>query len=140
MKYWNTLNLIGKIHSAANQFIINELEKHGIKGMVPSHGDILNVLYNNKSMTMKEIAIKIKRTQPTVTVLIDKLVEYGYVLKIKDTDDTRITNITLTKKGEDFQVIFHDISHNLNIKMHKGLNKDETGLLQNILERVSNNW
>ena len=140
MKIRNTLNLVASIRETANQFIINELENHGINGMVPSHGSILNALYSSKSMTMKEIAVKIKRKQPTVTVLIDKLVDLGYVLKIKDTDDTRITNITLTKKGEEFQTIFMEISHKLNKKMHRGLTEDESDMLQNLLERVLKNW
>ncbi len=140
MKTRNTLSVIATIRETANQFIIEELEKHGVKGMVPSHGAILNALYMNKSMTMKEIANAIRRKQPTVTVLIDKLAENGYVKKEKDRGDTRITNILLTKKGEEFQTVFLEISQKLNKKMHKGLNDEEMAALQIILDKIMNNF
>ena len=68
-----TLSLISRIHEKGNRFIIEQLNENGIEGLAPSHGDILAfLLYNGKS-TMKEIANKIHRTKPTVTILIDKL-------------------------------------------------------------------
>ena len=69
----NLLALVSKIHEKGNRFIIEELKKNGAEGLVPSHGDILVCLYQNDKMTMKEIADKINRTRPTVTVLVDKL-------------------------------------------------------------------
>ncbi len=140
MKIRSTIHFIGKIREDANKFIIDELEKRGITGIVPSHGAILMALYKQKSMTMKGIADKIKRRQPTVTVLVDKLVEYGYVIKEKDSDDSRVTNIRITQKGDDFRSIFFEISENLNKKMHHGLSEKESELLENLLERVSENW
>ena len=69
----NMLALISKIHEKGNRFIIEELKKNGADGLVPSHGDILVCLYHNDKITMKDIADKIHRTRPTVTVLVDKL-------------------------------------------------------------------
>ena len=140
MKIRSSINLIGIIREKANKFIIDELEKRGINGVVPSHGAILMALYNQKSMTMKEIADKIKRRQPTVTVLIDKLLKYGYVIKEKDNGDSRITNISMTQKGHDFRSVFFEISEIMNKKMHQRLSEKESEILENLLERVSNNW
>ena len=67
----NFLSLISKIHDKGNRLIIEELKRNGADGLVPSHGDILVCLYQNDKMTMKEIADKINRTRPTVTVLVD---------------------------------------------------------------------
>jgi MarR family transcriptional regulator, organic hydroperoxide resistance regulator len=89
---------------------------------------------------MKEIAEKINRKQPTVTVLVDKLLEYGYVIKEKDDEDSRIINICLTKKGEDFRSIFFEISEKLNKKIHKGLTEKEADLFENLLKRVLSKW
>jgi DNA-binding MarR family transcriptional regulator len=140
MKIRSSINLIGIIREKANKFIIDELEKRGINGVVPSHGAILMALYNQKSMTMKEIADKIKRRQPTVTVLIDKLLKYGYVIKEKDNGDSRITNISMTQKGHDFRSVFFEISEIMNKKMHQRLSEKESEILENLLKRVSNNW
>jgi len=141
MKIRKTLFLIGKIHEGANAFIVNELEKAGIKGIVPSHGAILIALYENKKqMTMKEVAEKIRRTQPTVTVLVDKLVEHGYLVREKSADDARTSFISLTKKGESIRELFFDISIKLNARMHKGLSESEAGQLVLLLEKSAMNW
>ena len=114
MKLMETVKYISFIKEEANQFIIKELEKKGIDGIVPSHGSILMALYKKKQMTMKEIAEDIRRKQPTVTVLIDKLLKLGYVEKRKDAEDSRSSIIQLTKKGDEFRSTFIDISIKLN--------------------------
>ena len=38
---------IAKIHEYADRFIIQELKKNNITGLVPSHGEILLWLYQN---------------------------------------------------------------------------------------------
>ena len=53
------LSYISKIHEKGNRFIVEQLNKNGIKELVPSHGDILAVLYKDGKTTMKEIADKI---------------------------------------------------------------------------------
>lgn len=140
MQLNRTQELISLIKEEANRFIDEELKKKGIHGIVTSHGSILMALYKNNKMTMKEISEKINRKQPTVTVLIDKLLSHGYVSKEKNVDDSRITFIHLTKKGEEFRSIFFDISKKMNRRMLNGLSNEDSETLENLLERVSKNW
>ena len=74
MKF-NSIFLISRIRESANNFIINELKKAGIKGIAPSHGDIMAALYKEDKIPMNLLAKKIRRTKATLTVLADKLVE-----------------------------------------------------------------
>ncbi len=140
MKLLKTLTTIASIHEAANHFIIQEMEKRGIKGLVPSHGAILNALYTKGSMSMKEIALTIKRKQSTVTVLTEKLVQNGYVEKQRDADDCRVSNIILTSKGREFQLFFIEISQNLNKKIHAGMSNNEINTLTTFLEKIESNF
>ena len=58
------------------------LEKRGIEGLVVSHGNILDILYdNNGKLTMKEISEGINRSKSTVTQLVDKLLKADMLLK-----------------------------------------------------------
>jgi hypothetical protein len=72
---YDTASKVGKIRDAVNNLILSEFNKHGVDGIAPSHGDILVCLYEKNGLSVKELAEKIHRTQPTVTVLIDKLME-----------------------------------------------------------------
>ena len=132
----NMLTLISKIHEKGNRFIIEELKKNGAVGLVPSHGDILVCLYQNDKMTMKEIAEKIHRTRPTVTVLVDKLEKLGYLKREISQNDNRYTYITLTKKGQNFKPVFEKISEDLNNMLYKNLSENESDILENLLQKI----
>lgn len=131
-----TLSLISKIHEKGNRFIIEQLEQSGAKGLVPSHGDILAVLYKYERITMKEIADRIHRTKPTVTVLVDKLEKMDFVKREASSTDNRCTYIVLTQKGKDFKPVFEKISRDLNKMLHKNLSKEEVTFLEELLLKM----
>lgn len=139
MKKGNALSLISKIREKANRFIIRELENHGVIGIVPSHGDILVALFKGEKHTMKELAEKIHRTKPTVTVLVDKLVEYGYVEKEKSNKDNRVTYIKLTEMGFELKPIFDDISQKLNFMIYGDFTDKEAEIFESILYNINQN-
>ena len=85
---------------------------------------------------MKDIAQKIHRTKPTVTVLVDKLEKSGFVKREISEDDSRCTNIVLTKKGEDFKPVFEKISKGLDEMLCKNLTIEEIEMLDKLLKRI----
>lgn len=131
-----TLSLISKIHEKGNKFILQELNSNGITELVPSHGDILAMLYQHSKLTMKEIAEKIHRSKPTVTILVNKLEKFGFVKREKSSEDSRITYIMLTSKSKDFKPIFEKISNDLNKMLFKNLANNEVQLLGELLEKM----
>lgn len=130
------LFLISKIKEKGNRFITEQLQQNGINGLVPSHGDILVVLYQYEKLTMKDIADKIHRTKPTVTVLVDKLEKLGFVKREKSYEDSRVTYIMLTQKGYEFQPVFEKISSDLNSLLYKNLTDEESELIDKLLEKM----
>ena len=131
-----TLSLISEIHEKGNRFIIDSLHNNGITGLVPSHGDILVILYKYEKLTMKNIAEKIHRTKPTVTVLVNKLEEQGYVKRVKSDKDSRVTYIILTEKGKEFKPIFEKISDELCEMLYKNRSRKRAETLDKILEKM----
>lgn len=130
---------IAKIHEYADRFIIEELKKNNIEGLVPSHGEILLSLYQNDKMMMKDIADKIHRTKSTVTVLVNKLEKSGFVKRENLDTDNRYSYISLTKKGQDFKPIFDKITDNTNEKLYQNILDSEYEVLDKILDRVLEN-
>ena len=139
MKKNDLVALLNRTSEKARRFIVSELEAHGVEGIVPSHGDILIQLFSGEQFTMKVLAEKIHRTQPTVTVLVDKLVNLGYVIKEKSSEDSRITFIRLTEKGLGLQPCFSEISHSLNAALYKGLSSAEVDCVFSILGKINRN-
>ncbi|MBR1908566.1 MarR family transcriptional regulator [bacterium] len=130
------LSLISKIYQKGNSFITEKLKQNEAGELVPSHGDILAALYINGKMTMKDIAQKIHRTKPTVTVLVDKLEKSGYVKRETSNKDNRYTYIVLTEKGSEFKPVFEKISSELNELLYKNLSERESIILEELLNKV----
>jgi len=139
MRRNNVVALTSRITDKAHRLIIRELENNGVYGIVPSHGGILALLFNGEKYTMKDLAEKIHRTKPTVTVLVDKLVVLDYVTKEKSHEDSRITFIKLTEKGYALQPIFKAVSDKLNAVVYDGIADEDAEYAEQILEKINCN-
>lgn len=139
MKPRKYISLIADIKDAAHKFIVDELKARDIEGIVPSHGAILHELFRNSSLPMSEIALRIRRRQPTVTVLVDKLVAQGYAVKEKDPYDSRVFNVSITQKGRDLRARVDEVSKALFMKLGMGLSGKELDTLEEILGRIHKN-
>lgn len=135
----NSISLISRIREKSSKFLTDKLDENGIKGVVPSHGDIMAVLFSVEKCTMKELASRIHRTKSTLTILVDKLVMLGLIEKEKSNEDSRITYIKLTDRGLAFRSVFEKISKELNSKVYNGFTDEEADAVEYLLEKISKN-
>lgn len=133
---------IGNINNSANRLIIDELKKHKLDGLAPSHGNILNVLYKNEEgIPMNKITQSINKDKSTVTALVNKLVKMELIEKFKNEKDSRSTMVRLTKKGQDTKAVVMDvISPKLLDITYKNFTEKEKELICNLLERIQSNF
>jgi DNA-binding MarR family transcriptional regulator len=140
MKTDHVIALISRVRDRAYGFIISELNKKKITGLVPSHGGILGVLFEKEKASMKELAGRINRDKSTITALVNKLMRAGYVAKEKDPDDSRITYLSLTARGKALQPDFEEISKKLIATAFHGFSKKEREELVKGIGRMLNNF
>lgn len=140
MKTDHVIALIARVRDRSYAFIINELYKRKITGLVPSHGAILDILFQKEKATMKELAEKIGRDKSTVTTLVNKLIAAGYVLKEKDLYDNRITHLCLTSKGKSLQPDFDEISDKLIATAFSGFTQKEKEETVKGMEKMLSNF
>jgi DNA-binding MarR family transcriptional regulator len=133
---YNAASMISKIRESVNKMIVIELENNGIEDIASSHGDILSFLYNSDGSSVRKITEKINRTQPTVTVLVDKLELLGYVKRCKSEEDRRVTIVRLTDKGKQLEPIFRKISSQLNEIIYGSLTNDQKEQLEFLLKHI----
>lgn len=136
----DVISLISKIRGKINRFIVSELSKQGIDGIVTSHGDIIFALFKKSRLTMAEIAERIGRDKSTITALVDKLVRLGYVVKERDTEDTRVVYVSLTNRGNELKPIFEAISAEILTVFYLDISKKEKEELISILNRIYKNF
>ena len=131
--------LIARIREKAHNLIMDELSRRGIHALVPSHGAILDELYREDGLSMKELAKRIRRDKSTVTTLVRKLENLGYVEREADPADGRYWLICLTDKGWRLRPIFEEISEILVNRVFQGFEKGEKEALVSNLWRVDKN-
>lgn len=140
MKTRDAISYISKIREKVNRLIEGEMACNGLEGIVTSHGDILYALFYQQRMSMAEIANKIDRDKSTVTALVDKLVKLGYVVKDRDTQDTRVVYVSLTKRGQELKPVFEAISEKVLTTFYSGLSEPQSVELAAMLDRIYQNF
>lgn len=138
MKY-DAVMLMGRIHDLTQKWLRGELVAAGLSGIVPSHGDVLALLFMKDEATMHELAAFAHRTRPTTTVLVDKLEEVGLVRRAQSEDDARSTVVALTAEGASPRGSFKTISKKLVLRVYSPLSKDEGEMLEKLLNKVLSN-
>lgn len=97
---------------------------------------VLGSLKRHGKLSMSDIGKCLAMPKPHVTVIVDKLIEEGYVERQSDPKDRRIVNILLTEKGlADFESIKLAISENLKIKL-SALSDEEQNILVTASQQV----
>ncbi|MBM7559202.1 MarR family winged helix-turn-helix transcriptional regulator [Marinitoga litoralis] len=66
----------------------------------PAQFDLLQIIYFRGPKRVTDISIALGITKSTTTGLINRLETSGYLKKVKDEKDKRVTTISITEKGE----------------------------------------
>ncbi|KAF2955341.1 MarR family transcriptional regulator [Marinitoga sp. 38H-ov] len=66
----------------------------------PAQFDLLQIIYFKGSKRVTDISIALGITKSTTTGLINRLETSGYLKKVKDEKDKRVTTISITEKGK----------------------------------------
>lgn len=138
-RYGYFIALNARVREKANDFIIRELERMGVVGIAPSHGDILINLMLKGPMKMKDMANSIHRKKNTITTLVDKLITLDYVEKLADETDSRVKMIILTDKGRSLEDVFFTVSENLITTVFKDMDVEEKDNLMISMKKIYEN-
>lgn len=133
------IHLISMVHDRTGELIRAELERRGPAGLVPSHGAILAMLYAHGTLPMNALAQGIGRRKNTVTTLVRKLEEAGFVSRSTGLADNRVTMVALTDRGEAFRRDFMDTSERLLAKIWGDMDEARRQQLVASLEDILGN-
>jgi MarR family transcriptional regulator, organic hydroperoxide resistance regulator len=84
------------------------MQKNFVKGftnesdLITSHMQIMGMIKMNGPTSMKEISYFLGISAPNLTVLVEKIVEKGYIERVSSHLDRRIIKLVLTDKGDEF--------------------------------------
>lgn len=134
------IHMIAAVNDKVNRYLVQELKSHNIKGIAPSHGDLIGALCLVDQMTMKELAACINKDKSTVTALVKKLIDLGYIKKEVDPNDNRVSLVSLSDKGRSIKPDILDISKKMRERAFRHLSGKDRQTLVELLDKVHSNF
>jgi DNA-binding MarR family transcriptional regulator len=132
--------LIARIRESANLFIESELKAHGIKGIVPANGAVLNFLFRqSEPVPIKSVVRQIGRVKSTTTGIVATLERHGYLYRQGCSEDARSVRIGLTDKGKSLMQDFEQISTRLLERVYGNMPAEDRRRLIELLTRIEAN-
>lgn len=107
-------------------------------GITASQCAVLDYLFrsNEEAVNQRDIEKALSLRNPTVTGLLKRLDEKGYILAVPSDRDKRCKNIYLTEKAYDIQRRMETDRKKIDKKFTLGMNKKEKAALEKMLEKV----
>jgi DNA-binding MarR family transcriptional regulator len=99
----------------------------------------LETILRMEAPTFGDVAQKLSLTKPSVTAIVDKLIQKGYVEKVQSEKDRRTYHIVPTSKAAEFAQL-HENTHRLMAQvLTQNLNEAEIQQMAVLLKKVLQN-
>ncbi|SDN14891.1 MarR family winged helix-turn-helix transcriptional regulator [Paenibacillus jilunlii] len=133
---------IDALIEAFQQFSRLNWRRNSISSLKPSELRMLvsirqgNEREGRKGQTVSDLSKQLKVTSPTVTQMVNSLISQGYAIRTTDAQDRRISEITLTDRGEHLAELVTVRTHETFKGMIDYLGKEPSDTLRQLLNSV----
>ena len=127
------IDIITKLFGDYENQFIKGYEEEGFTARQIAYIDMINRLGNPN---LGEIAKSLKLSKPSVTAIVDKLANKGYIQKFQSDEDRRSFHVHLTTKGKKLVKMHNETHYKIAYLMNKNLNSKEIETLVKILNKV----
>ena len=130
--------LIAKIHQLSGRIFARMLKECEIE-INPAQGRIMFVLWKNDEIPITELARKTSLEKSTLTSMLDRLENAGYVTRVPSPDDRRKILIKRTAKDRAWQKVYIRVSQQMTELFYAGFSQAEVDEFERSLKRVFDN-
>lgn len=108
-------------------------------GITPEQWVVLYSLWQENELSVGEISSRTKKDFANTTRIVNKLEKLGFISKVKNTKDSRSTNIHILPKADEIKDKLQSCwKTSTNLAM-KGITESEQQELLKIIEKIENN-
>ncbi|MCX7161412.1 MAG: MarR family transcriptional regulator [Proteobacteria bacterium] len=129
--FWMT-----QVMACRDRQLAQELRGEGLR--VPEWRALAS-LHAKKSLSMSELSDLASIDRSTLTRTMDRMQKAGWVTRLSDSDDMRVTRLALTASGQRLFARVWPIVERLNIAACAGLPESALGMLRWTLEHMRQN-
>lgn len=140
MKFVEYLNSpifwLRRVHLATRKAVDEEL---GCFELTAPQFEILKQLWEHDGLEQRALQERLGITSPTLTGIIDGLVERQYVERRISAEDARVKQLFLTERGRTMQVEMGTAVARAQARLLEGFSASEAALLADWLKRMARN-
>ncbi len=130
--------LISKIHRLSGRIFSRMLKEHQIE-INPAQGRILFVLWQEDGIPIRELANRTSLGKSTLTSMLDRLEEAGYIARRRSETDRRVILVGRTEKDRAAQSAYERVSKAMTGIYYCGLSEVEIDAFERTLSHILDN-
>jgi DNA-binding MarR family transcriptional regulator len=130
--------LIAKIRQVGSRILERKLKKYRIE-ITPAQGRIMFALWQSDGVAISELAHRTQLKKSTLTSMLDRLEEAGYLVRVPSKEDRRKIHIRRTAKDKAIEAKYVEVSQEMTRLFYKGFSKSQIGRFESDLRKVLNN-
>jgi len=131
--------LIARVQLLSERVFSKILAKYELSEISPAQGRILFVLWNKDGISIQELAQKTSLGKSTLTSMLDRLEQGGFVKRVPSKEDRRAILIKLTEKDRACRDLYTKITKEKTDLFYEGFTAKEIDAFENYLQRVLDN-
>ncbi len=130
----DTVEMISQLMGALES---KAFEMEGFSDITMTQMLYLETIARLEQPTFGDIAGHLKVTRPSVSIIVKKLINMGYVNKEQSQDDGRVYHLHLTEKGFRFNELHTEVHKILAQRITENLNTEEIESLAGLLTKIT---
>lgn len=128
--------LIDTLLSRNERIELEFKKKAGLQNLSNKQWECISWIRTLGNPNLTELSKRLKITKPSTTVLIDKLEEKKYIIKVKSDADRRTAHVHLTRKGYHASKIPQKVRQKLAFELSEKLSPEEKEYFLKLLNKA----
>lgn len=124
------------IHKKYKNHIEKIMTKQEFSRFSINHMYYLEYIYTLNNPTFSQLAQALNVSKPSVTAMIKKLTDKGYVKKMNSEQDKREFHIYLTDRGKEILNVELEVYKNFTDRISRYLSEDEIELFSKLVSKI----
>ena len=108
-------------------------------GLSRGQAPLLMALWKEDEQSRSQLCESMERTPATISKMVRRLENNGFVTSRIDDQDSRISRVCLTQKAKDIEDVVKQKQAQLHTSIFKGLSNEELTIFENLLDKIQDN-
>ena len=107
--------------------------------LYPGQPILLETIFEKEGITQSELSNLSLKKPATITTMINRLENIGYIKRVSDINDKRIIRLYLTDLGKEKYYQLLNLKRTMSNNIFKGMSDEDISNVYNLLLKIKNN-